>query len=100
MSHLLKRPRRTRLLRAATGHFSCLLPPFGDLEVHSFLHPLHKPASGHPDVGQRKQRDKLRGVFSKTPVAHFDVIELTLDDSKRMLHLGAHPGFELFGLFV
>jgi hypothetical protein len=28
------------------------------------------------------------------------VPELALDDPKRMLHLGPHAGFELFGLFV
>ena len=100
MSHLVKRQRQLGLLGAATGHFSGLLPPFGDLQAHSSLRPLQKPASGHPDVGQCKQRDELCGVLGKPPVAHFDVTELALDDPKRMLHLGPHAGFELFGLFV
>ena len=100
MCHLVKRQRKLRLLVAAIGHFSGLLPPFGDLRTHSSLHPLHKPASGHPDVGQRKQRDELRGVLGKPPVAHFDVTELALDNPKRMLHLGAHAGLELLGLFL
>ena len=100
MSHPLKRQRKLRLLKGANGQYSDLLPPFGDLQAHSSLHPLHKPASGHPDVGQRKQRDELCGVLGKPPVAHLGVPELTLDDPKRMLHLGPHAGFELFGLFV
>ena len=100
MFHLLKRPRRLRPLETKTGRFSGLLPPFPDLQAHSSLHPLHKPASGHPDVGQRKQRDELRGVLGKPPVAHFGVPELALDDPKRMLHLGPHAGLELLGLFV
>ena len=65
MSHLVKRQRQLGLLGAATGHFSGLFPPFGDLQAHSSLRPLHKPASGHPDVGQRKQRDELCGVLGK-----------------------------------
>ena len=96
----MKRQRQLRLLGAATAHFSGLLPPFGGLQAHSSLRPLHKPASGHPDVGQRKQRDELCGVLGKPPVAHFDVTELSLDNPKRMLHLGPHAGFALFGLLV
>jgi len=100
MSRPLKRQCQLRLLGAATCQFSWLLWPFGDLQAHSSLHPLHKPASDHPDVGQRKQRDELCGVLGKPPVAHFYVTELALDNPKRMLHFGAHAGFELFGLFV
>jgi len=100
MFHLLKCQRRLRPWNAEAGRFSGLLPSFAYLHAHSSLRPLHKPASGHPDVGQRKQRDDLCGVFGKTPVTHFDVSELALDNPKRMLHLGAHAGFELFGLFV
>jgi len=100
MFHLLKRPRRLRPWNAETGRFSSLLPPFGDLRTHSSLHPLHKPASGHRDIGQRKQRDELRGVLGKPSVADLGVPELALDDPKRMLHLGPHAGLELLGLFV
>ena len=100
MSHSLTRQCQLRLLKGATGLFSGLLPPFSDLQAHSSRRPLHKPTSGHLDVRQRKQRDELCGVFGKPPVAHFDVTELALDNPKRMLHLGAHAGFELFGLFV
>ena len=85
MFYLLKRPRRLRPLETKTGQFSGRLWPFGDLQTHSSLRPLHKPASGHPDVGQRKQRDELRGVLGKPPVVHFDVTELALDNPKRML---------------
>ena len=100
MSHPLKRQCQSRRLKGATGQISGRLPPFGDLQTHSSLRPVHKPASDHPDVGQRKQRNELRRGFGKTPVAHFDVAELALDNPKRMLHLGPHAGFELFGLFV
>ena len=75
MSHLLKRQCQLRLLKGANGQFSGLLPPFAYLQAHSSLHPVHKPASGHPDVGQRKQRDELCGVLGKPPVTHFDVTE-------------------------
>jgi len=100
MSHSLKRQCQLRLLKGATGQFSGLLPPFSDLQAHSSRRPLHKPASGHPDVGQRKQRDELCGVFGKPPLAHFDVTELALDNPKRMLHLGPHAGLDLLGWFV
>jgi len=100
MSHPLKRQCQLRLLKGETGRFSGLLPLFGDSQAHSSRRPLHKPASSHPDIGQRKQRDELRGILGKPPVAHFDVTELALDNPKRMLHLGPHAGFELFGLFV
>ena len=100
MFHLLKRPRRLRPLETKTGRFSGLFLSFARLQTHSSLRPLHKPASGHPDVGQRKQRDELRRVFGKPPVAHFDVTELALDNPKRMLHFGAYAGLELLGLFV
>lgn len=50
MFYLLKRQRRLRLLRAAKGHFSNLLQPFGDLQAHSSLRLLHKPASYHLEV--------------------------------------------------
>ena len=99
MSYLLKRQRRLRLLRAARGHFSGLLQPFGDLQAHSPLRPLHKPASYHPDIGQRKQRDELRSVFLEPAIAHLGMSELTLDDSKRMLHLGPDTGLEFLGFF-
>ena len=70
MFHLLKRPLRLRPWNAETGQFSGLLPSFAYLRTHSSLHPLNKPASDHPDIGQRKQRDELRGVFGQPPVAH------------------------------
>ena len=97
MSYLLKRQRRLRLLRAARGHFSALLQPFGDLQTHSSPRHLQKLASYHPDVGQRKQRGELRRVFFQSPVMHLGVSELTLDGPKRMLHLGPHTGLEFLG---
>ena len=100
MSHPLKRQCQLRLLKSANGQFLGLLPLFGDLQAHLSLRPLHKPASDHPDVGQRKQRNELRRVFGKSPVAHLGVPELALDDPKWMLHLCAHAGLELLGLFL
>ena len=100
MFHFLKRPLRLRPRNAETGRFYGLFLSFARLQTHSSLRPVHMPASGHPDIGQRKQRDELCGVLGKPPVAHFEVTELALDNPKRMLHLGPHAGFELFGLFV
>lgn len=51
---------------------------FARLRTRSPVHSLHKPASGHPDIGQRRQRDELSRVFSKTPVAHSDMPDLAL----------------------
>ena len=100
MFYLLKRQCQLRPLKGETGRFSGLLPSFAYLHAHSTLHPLHKPASCHPDVGQRKQRNELCSIFGKPPVADLGVPELALDNPKRMLHLGPHAGLELFGLFV
>ena len=61
MFYLLKRQRRLRLLRAAKGHFSNLLQPFGDLQAHSSLRPLYKPASYHLEARLAKEH---RGVDS------------------------------------
>ncbi len=97
---MLKRQRRFYLLKAQTGQCSGLRQPFGCLHTHSSLRPLHKPASGHANVGQRKQRDGLCGVLGTPPVAHFDATARALDNPKRMPHLGPHAGVELLGLFV
>ncbi len=97
MPHLRKRQHRLRQTKGLAGHFSGYWP-FADA-----LHaggPCKKPASGHPDIGERKRRDELCGVLRKARVAHFDVSKLTFDHPKRMLHLGPHTGLELFGLFV
>ena len=51
-----------RPVRAAGG------PPPG-LRAHSPLRPLHKPASGHPQIAQGKQRDQLRRVLGLPLVA-------------------------------
>jgi hypothetical protein len=99
MSRLMKRQRQLHPVLAESGGFSSELRHFGRLQPHSCLHPLQKPASDHPNIGERKQGDELRSVFLKPTVAHFGVTELTLDDSERMFHLGPHTGLEFLGLF-
>ena len=99
MFRLMKRLRQLRLPKVVAGRFSPVLQPFGCLQAHSCLRPLQKPASGHPDIGQRKQGEELCGVLFETAIAHFGVTELPFDDPKRMLHLGPHAGLELLGLF-
>lgn len=74
--------------------------PFDRLRAHSYLRPLQKPASDHPDVGQCKQRDELRGVFCKVPIASLDMAELALNHPQRVLDLGTHACIELPHLFV
>jgi len=73
MYHLVKRQCQLRHLKGANGQFSGLLWPFGDLQTHLPQRRLHKRASGHSDIGQRKQRDELRRGLGKPPVAHFGV---------------------------
>ena len=68
-------------------------------QAHSSLCPYQMPA-GHPQVRQRKQRDELRRVLCQTFVAHLGETELTLDNPKGMLDLGAHAGFELLDGFA
>ena len=41
-------------------------------------------------VGQAEQREQLRRVLGRAPVAHFLKPEAVLDDVKRMLDLGPH----------
>ena len=48
--------------------FSASYRPFGALQTHLCLRPLQKPASGHPDIGQRKQRFRVLLVTSSNPV--------------------------------
>ncbi len=100
MSRLMKRLRQLRLPKVAAGRFSPVLQPFGCLQAHSCLCPLQKPASGNPDIGQRKQGEELCCVFLEPAIAHFGVTELKFDNPKRMLHLGPHAGLELFGLYT
>ena len=58
---------------------------------------MRKPVSGHPQIAQCKQREQLRRVFGKTPVAHFGETGQALDHPKAMPHLGAHARFDLPG---
>lgn len=54
----------------------------------------------HPEVGRRKQRMQLSGVFCKTPVADFGKSELALDHSEGILDRGAYTRFELLDPFA
>ena len=99
MSRLMKRQRQLHPFLAVCGGFSPELQPSGCLQAHSCLSPLHKPASGHPDIGQRKQRDELCGVFLQSPIAHLAMTELAFDHPERVFHFGAHTSLEFFSLF-
>lgn len=61
MSRPMKRQRKLPSPRAASGCFSPDLKPFGGVQTHSCVRPLHQGLSGHPDVGQRKQRFLILG---------------------------------------
>lgn len=96
--HLMKRQDQQHPVLTESEGFLPELQPLGHLQPHSFLSPLQRPTSSHPNVGERKQGDVLYRVFLKPTVTYFGVTELTLDDSERMLHLGPHTGLELFCL--
>ena len=96
----MKHQHRLRPCKAVTSYFSALLQPLGCMQTHSCLRPLQKPASGHPYIGQRKQRDELRRVFLQPAIAHLDEAELAFDNPERVLHLCPNTGLELFCLFA
>ena len=76
-------------------------PGFGlspTLQAYSCLQPLNNSLAHHPQVGQRKHHQQLAGVFGQAPVTRLAMPKLTLDHPKRMLHLGADAGLELFEL--
>jgi hypothetical protein len=64
--------------------------------AHSRCQPLNHSLAHHPHVGQRKHHQQLAGVLGQPPAKHLAMPELTLDHPKRMLHLGADTGFDLF----
>ena len=78
-------------LQAAGGHLPAL-------QTHSSLRSLKNSPSGHPQIAQGKQRDKLRRVPGKALVADLGEAELALDDAKWMLDPGPHAGLELLSL--
>lgn len=57
---------------------------------------FHQLATRHPEIGQREQRCKLRGVFLQTTVACFREAELLFDHPKRMLYLGSNACLKVF----
>ena len=96
----MKRHHQQHPVLAKSGGFSPELRPFGSLQSHSYLCPLQKSASGHPNIGQRKQSDELRRVFLEPAIAHPGEAELAFDNSERVLHFGSHTGLEPFGLLA
>lgn len=99
MTQVLKRQRLFRHLKGPIGQFSGLLPSLAYFQAHSSLRPLHKPASDHPYVGLRKQRDEPCDVLSKPPIAHFDVTELAHAEVPLITNLNlVHLGVTLTGL--
>jgi len=55
---------------------------------------LQKILTNHPEVAQRKQRLKSRGVLGQGTVRNLDEVELTHDDSMRILNLRPISGFD------
>ena len=53
---------------------------------------------GHPQVGQREQRDDMGGVLLQPTEAHLGKPELALDHSERMFHFRAHAGLAVLVL--
>lgn len=50
-------------------------------------------------AGQRKHHQQLAGVLVQTPVTRLVMPEMALEHPKRMLHLDADTGFDLFNQF-
>lgn len=53
----------------------------------------HELPAGHPQVGQRKQRQHLRAVLGQAAITDLGVTKLALDHPEGMFHLRAHAGF-------
>ena len=71
--------------------------PFPMLWTHSCQAPA-QTLTHHPQIGQCKQRVQLRRVLGQATVAHLHRTELTLDDTERVLHLGADAGLDALDL--
>ncbi len=78
------------------GPFGPVLGHLPTVWAHSCRQPLSHSLANHPQVGQRKHHQQLAGVLGQPPVTRLAAPELTLDHPKRMLHLGAETGFDLF----
>jgi hypothetical protein len=68
------------------------------VEGHSRLLSLQNSLAHHPQVGQGKHHQQLAGVLGQTFVAHLAMAKLALDDSKRVLDLGADARLDGFKL--
>ena len=67
---------------------------FGALQTDSCPR-SHQLPSRRPQVRQREQRDKLRGVLHQASVADLREPELPLDHAERVFDLGADAGLHL-----
>src|SRR6185312_8512938 len=68
-------------------------------QAHSCPRSLNNSFPGHPQIRERKQRDQLPRVLGQALVSDLGESKLALDDSKRMLDLGAYTGLNLLQLF-
>lgn len=78
----------------SSGNHGGRLPKF---QAQSSSRPLNNSLSGRPQMAQVKQCDHLHRVLGRTCVAHVAESKLTLNQTKRMLDLGAYAGLDLFG---
>ena len=96
---MMKRQRQLQSNLSISGDISAETQPIGCLQAHSCLSPLQKYLSGHPDIGQHKQRHKLCRVFGQPAIANLAVTELAFDHPKWMFDFGANTCLELLCLF-
>ncbi len=83
--------------RTVGRRFGRVSRPFSVRRAHSCQAPRQTLAD-HPQIGQRKQRLQLRRVLGQAAIAHLHMPELALDDSERMLHLGADADLHMLEL--
>ena len=60
----------------------------------------HQFAANHPQIGQCKQRDELRGVFLEAEVTHLHKPELALDHPKGCSTLALMLALNFFALSI
>ena len=94
----MKHTRQLHPALVVSSDISAEFQPLGCLQAHSCLGPLQKYLSGHPDIGQRKQRQELGRVLGQPAIANLAVTELAFDHPKGVFHFGAHTGLELLSL--
>ena len=77
--------------------FAGHLRPPGSIWTHSYSGTRKSPPH-HPQVREHKHGEELRRVLLNSAIAHLGVTKLALDNPKRVFHLGADTGLELFDL--